>query len=236
MLEQKREKNYYEILEVSTNAAPSEVYEGYIRAKNAYSQDSLALYSLMTKDECENILLLIEEAYSIISDPNKRQQYDEARGISNRYNAFEAGPRPYQDQMSTRSNTTVTQGSNYSNVEEMKPGSASSITKIVANNKYQLEYSKDSDMEQFIEQNTEWTGEALRKIREYKKVSLDRLSELTKVSRTYLACLETEEVNKLPAIVYIRGFVYTYAKCLKLNPDLVANSFILRLRKMKGIK
>ncbi|MEK6624510.1 MAG: helix-turn-helix domain-containing protein [Bdellovibrionota bacterium] len=235
MLPEKREKNYYEILEVSTNAAPSEVYEGYIRAKNAYSQDSVALYSLMTKDECDNILLLIDEAYSIISDPNKRQQYDEARGISNRYNAFEAGPRPYQDQIANRSNVTATQGRSYNNDEE-KPGSAGSITKIVANNKYQLDYSKASDMEQFIEQNTEWTGEALRKIREYKKVSIERLSELTKVSRTYLTCLETEEMDKLPAIVYIRGFVYTYAKCLKLNPDLVANSFILRVRKLKGIK
>lgn len=225
-----KEKNYYEILEVATNAAPSDVYEGFIRAKNAYSQDSLALYSLMTKDECDNIVTLIEEAYSIISDPNKRQQYDEARGITNRYNAFESGPRPYQDKMSFK--TSAPQSFD----PEVRTPSAGSISKIVANSKYQLDYGKNTDMEQFIEQNTEWTGEALRKVREYKKVSIERLAELTKVSKTYLSCLESEDVAKLPAIAYVRGFVYTYAKCLKLNPDLVANSFIIRLKKLKGIK
>lgn len=225
----KREKNYYEILEVPTNSTPSEVYEGYIRAKNAYSQDSLALYSLMSKEECENILALIEEAYSIISDPNKRQQYDEARGIQLRYNAFEAGPRPYQDQMASRRPMPK------EDLDERK-NSTGTISKIVANSKYQLDYVKNDEMEQFIEQNTDWTGEALRKVREYKRMNIDRLAELTKVSKTYLLGVEDEDPSRLPAPAYIRGFVYTYAKCLRLNPELVANSFIIHYKKKNSLK
>src|SRR5690554_3163334 len=79
-------KNYYEVLEVPIDAGAEEIHKGYVRAKNAYSQDSLALYSLMTKDECMQILELIEEAYSILSEPNKRRLYDEARGINQNLN------------------------------------------------------------------------------------------------------------------------------------------------------
>ena len=65
---EKGEKNYYEILEISPQANQDEIYNGYIKAKNAYSQDSLALYSIMTKDQCVEMVKSIDEAYLIISD------------------------------------------------------------------------------------------------------------------------------------------------------------------------
>ena len=55
-----REKNYYQILEVSSNASGDQIYQGYVQAKNAYSQDSIALYSLLSKQECKEILDVIE--------------------------------------------------------------------------------------------------------------------------------------------------------------------------------
>ena len=60
---EKGEKNYYQILEISPTANQDEIYNGYIKAKNAYSQDSLALYSIMTKDQCNEIIKSIDEAY-----------------------------------------------------------------------------------------------------------------------------------------------------------------------------
>ena len=75
-------KNYYEVLEIPSTAKTEEIYHSYQRAKMAYSNDSVALYSLMSHEECRNILDLVEEAYSILSDPNKRRRYDEARGIN----------------------------------------------------------------------------------------------------------------------------------------------------------
>ena len=221
----KREKNYYEILEIPTNAAPQEVHEGYHRAKNAYAQDSVALYSLMNKDECAAILNLIEEAYSIISDPNKRQAYDSARGITNTY--YSNDPR----RMHVRNE--MAQNEIQSDKEGLKQNS---ITKIVASNKYQLSFTKDQEMERLIEETTDWSVEMLKKVREYKNVEVNRLADLTKVGKTYLLYIENEEMDKLPAVAYVRGFVYQYAKCLKLNPELVASSYIFRLKKIKGIK
>lgn len=209
-------KNYYEVLEVSVSASSDEIYKAYTRAKNAYSGDSLALYSLLSQDEANKILELIEEAYTILSNPEKRRQYNNVRGISGDSANYQA--------------TAKTEGS-----EEFKQNrEPSEINKIMAKKKYSLEFTESEEFEKEIEQCEEFSGEFLRKIREYKNVSLDRLAEMTKISKTHLIYIEEEDVAKMPAAVYIRGFVFQFAKCLKLNPDLVANSYLTRLKKLRG--
>ena len=84
-----------------------------------------------------------------------------------------------------------------------------------------------------MEGATEFTGDFLRKIREYKNLDLERLSDMTKVSRMYLQGIEMEDFGKLPAPVYVRGFVFQYAKCLKLKPEIVANAYVARMKKLK---
>lgn len=221
-----KNKNYYEILEIPEEASPEEIHKGYVRAKNAYSQDSLALYSLMSPEECNEILNLIEEAYTILSEPNKRRQYDAARGLNTHEShrvvsreatsGFHAGA---DDHSISKRNVNTPQNS---------------MTKIVAQNRFSLEYKVDANFEKEIEQATEFTGDFLKKIREYKGVELNRMADMTKVSKTYIRNIEEEAFEKLPASVYVRGFVYQYAKSLKLNPELVANSFLYRLKKAKG--
>jgi cytoskeletal protein RodZ len=56
---------------------------------------------------------------------------------------------------------------------------------------------------------------------------------MTKVSTLYLQGIEREDYSKLPAPVYVRGFVFQYAKCLKLQPEIVANSYVARMKKSK---
>jgi curved DNA-binding protein CbpA len=230
MSHQQRDKNYYEILEIQPGATPDEVYDGYVRAKNAYSGDSLALYSLMSKDECNQLLGLIEEAYTIISDPTKRMAYDKARGInSGNHNAPNGNNRNSQINL----NVLKSQKERDFSAEEAERQSPN-LTKLVAANKYTLSFEKDVEFEKLIEQTNEYSGEFLKRIREYKSVPLDRMSEMTKVSKNYLNAIEAEKWQSLPAMVYVRGFVYQYAKCLKLNPDLVASNYLHRLTKIKG--
>lgn len=220
-MESNKDKNYYEILEIPITASDRDIHQGYIRAKNAYSQDSLALYSLMTKEECDNIIEIIEEAYSILSDPDKRQQYDEARGFSN-------SPEHYS---SYRSSSPIGTLKNQTmEINHNEKTRTTSMTKIVANKRFALEFEANSEMDQKIEEAVEYTGDFLKEIREYKNVSIPRLADMTKVSKTYLTNIEEENLEGLPAMVYVRGFVYQYAKCLKLNPDLVANSYLERIK------
>lgn len=219
-----KQKNYYEILEIPIDATYEEVKQGYKSARNAYSGDSLALYSIMSKEECDNILSLIEEAYSIISDPVKRAKYDEARG----FNSDNLQTRAKNMEYNTSPVTSLTRES----ISAPKPNVENKMTKLMAAKRFALDYTVDPEFEKEIESATEFSGELLRKIREYRNVDILRLAEMTKISKTYLKKIEEEDTQGLPALVYVRGFVYQYAKCLKLNPDLVATSYLHRLKTM----
>lgn len=247
-------KNYYEVLEIPASARSEEIYHSYQRAKSAYSSDSLALYSLMSQEECRNVLELVEEAYSILSDPIKRKRYDEARGLNrdfsiNNYNLLSDRVPFVRAELSTPANhvaaipkeefTLNSQATGSDNTMEGNlrnnsgGGSTTNVNKLVTQKRFALDYVFNADFEKEVEETIEFTGDYLRKIREYKNLDLDRLSDMTKVSRTYLQGIESEDFGKLPAAVYVRGFVFQYAKCLKLKPDVVANSYLARMKKLK---
>jgi hypothetical protein len=223
------QRNYYEILEVSVDSSAEEISQGYMRARNAYSQDSLALYSLMSTEECQNIVQLIDEAYSILSDPQKRRQYDEARGIVRQHSPSERQTSGYRESTSPSAQASHTINSTPETTNK------NSMTKIVAQQKFGLSYNQDTEFEQEIEQSQEFSGALLKRIREYKNVDIVRLAEMTKISKTYLINIEEENFDALPAPVYVRGFVYQMAKCLKLNPDLVATSYLFRLKQARNL-
>src|SRR4051812_35720846 len=73
--------SYYDLLDIASDASPQEVREAYIRSKATYARDNLALYSLVNTEEREEALKKIEEAYFILSHPEKRKQYDQRFGF-----------------------------------------------------------------------------------------------------------------------------------------------------------
>jgi flagellar biosynthesis protein FlhG len=86
-----------------------------------------------------------------------------------------------------------------------------------------------------ITPDTEFSGALLRAVRESQGTSLDQISERTKVGTNYLRCIEEDEFDQLPAAVYVRGFVTEFAKCLKLEPEQVSQSYLRRYKaRMEG--
>lgn len=69
--------NYYELLDVPPDAKNLEIIRAYRRAKLTYRADSMATYSLFGEAELAHIRNEIELAYQTLSDPEKRQAYDE---------------------------------------------------------------------------------------------------------------------------------------------------------------
>ncbi len=200
------EKNYYEILDVSTSATHDEIYQGYLRQKNAYAADNIAVYSIMTQEDSEKLIMQIQEAFDIIGSPEKRKEYDKARG--------------YNTHWYIKETPTVLQ---------TKDPASPSISKLISLKRYDLKYTIDENFEKEIESTSEFSGDFLKKIRTYKNVDLNRLSDMTKISPSYLKNIEEENFSGLPAKAYVRGFVFQYAKCLKLDPHFVSSSYIKRM-------
>ena len=246
-------KNYYEVLEVAISSTHQDIMNAYQRARNAYCGDSAALYSLMTQDECDKILDQIEEAYSILGVPEKRREYDNVRGLNQSHTpegfTEKIASKPDYKPQSSLSDLLhkskdpehekfveqKAQREEFTYKENATPKSQNNVSKVHAYKKFSLDFESNTAFDQEIDNTTDFTGEFLRRVREYKNVTIERMAEMTRVSKTYIRNIEAGEYEKLPAEVYSRGFVYQYAKCLKLNPDLVATSYIKGMRETKNL-
>jgi cytoskeleton protein RodZ len=73
-------------------------------------------------------------------------------------------------------------------------------------------------------------GEKFRKEREKQGISLDDVSNVTKISSRMLRAIEDEEFDRLPGGVFNKGFIRAYAKHLGLNDDQAVNDYLACLR------
>lgn len=199
--------NYYEILELPTNAAQHEVTTAYDRAKRTYSGENPAIYTVFTEVEARELLSLIEEAYSVLGNKTLRSIYDQ-RLLSSQfsiddltYSSILGASKQYYPEPKA---------------EQRKP-----------------EYQKNPDFEKEIQNQSIWDGPFLKRVREYKGLSVERISEKTKINPYYITSIEKMDAQGLPASVFVRGYVSQIAKELGLNEKAVADSY-LNLYKKKS--
>lgn len=196
--------NYYDILELNANSAQHEVTKAYERAKATYSGDNPAIYTIFSEQEARELLSLIEEAYSILGNKNLRSVYDQ-RLLSGRFQLEDLS----YDAIVTASKQIFPEPKQ----EEKK-----------------AEYKKDTAFEGEISNCNEWNGQFLAKVREYKNVSVQKMSETTKINSYYIKAIEKMDPESLPAPVFIRGYVVQMAKILGLNEKKVADSYMKVLK------
>jgi hypothetical protein len=73
-----------------------------------------------------------------------------------------------------------------------------------------------------------WTGEALRRVREARGLSVPQIAERTKVTRYHVENIEAERYTALPAPVYLRGILLSLARELRLDGQKVARAYLER--------
>jgi len=61
-------------------------------------------------------------------------------------------------------------------------------------------------------------GKYLQQERERKGLSLEAVSQATRISSRSLEAIESDDFISLPAPIFIRGFLKTYASFIGLNP------------------
>jgi cytoskeletal protein RodZ len=68
-------------------------------------------------------------------------------------------------------------------------------------------------------------GETLKKRREEMGHDLRQIAETLKIKHEYLKALEDEAIKKLPAEVYVKGYIHEYAKFLNIDPEPLIKSY-----------
>lgn len=245
--------NYYEILEVRPDASTLDIRNAYHRIKAAYRKDNLALYSLMDDSETEEMISKIEEAFQILSDPDSRREYDERNGIfssieSKIVSIDRVPPMESADEndllvppttdfpMSEKGAVPAPRAAARSAPIEPAASDASDRRSVPGRRSADLPFLSNSGsagdaLLEEIAQETEWRGSFLRKIRELRRLSIDDLANQTKISKTYINAIEEEDFPKLPAAVFVRGFLTQIAKILKVPHDRASQAYMARFRK-----
>lgn len=229
-------QTYYEVLEVAPSTPHHEIVAAYQRAKEAYAPDSVALYSMFSVDEATELRNLVEEAFLTLGNPAKRKEYD-ATLLGKTVNSMDMLPdfEPMQEFKPKKPNPTGSSvshnQSNYNSPIQNNEGvRQASIPDGFAKSRISV-YEINKNLEEEIKNQTAYDGAFLRKIRQYKNINIDQMSKETRISRSYLAAIEAEDFDALPAPVFLRGFVVQYARILGLNENLVASSYMSRVKK-----
>lgn len=77
------------------------------------------------------------------------------------------------------------------------------------------------------------TGDVLRRFREGAGVELHDIELATKVPAQHLGNMEEENFAMLPEMVFVRGYLKSYARHLGLDADRVANDYMARYAEWK---
>jgi curved DNA-binding protein CbpA len=226
--------SYYEILELDPNATGRDVHMAYMRAKETYSPDSPALYTMFTPDEARQLLKMIDEAFAVLSNQVKRQEYDLSlarRGhpaFASLLNIAQSDkPKPkLVSAPSPGGGESATQNSSRTF------GLRDPLPEGFARTRFSV-YEINAPFEEELNQIEECDGAFLQKIRQYKNVKLEQVSEATRISKSYLGALESNAFEALPATVFVRGFVLQVVRTLGV-PERLVDAYMKRFRKTQG--
>jgi len=183
------EQTYYEILEVSPAATPKEIQKAYEHAKETFHTDSLAVYSLFTEQEIQEIQVAIEEAYRVLMDEALRKGYDQSH-----YQILG------QQKLEKPPDVPVP-------LREKKPPPASEDVPVRVGEEI-------------------YRGKTLKQIRERMSIDLETIAQETRINLKTLEFIEGEDVEKLPPLVYLKGFLKGYAQSLGLDPHKVVEEYL----------
>ncbi len=219
MVKKIEDLNFYELLEISPSANSQEVHRAYERVRRIYEPNSIALYSLLTSEETGVIHKRIEEAYQTLMYESRRKKYDEI--LKSEQHLHDAlPPVPGVERA------------------DKIPGEQTAFRAIAKPTPINQSAQKQDSMP-LNEQpapapappppfNAEFTGPAIKFLREQRNLGVRELSNITKIGSRYLELIEAEDYQKLPARPYLRGFLALYAKALGYDPERVLADYMKR--------
>lgn len=69
-------------------------------------------------------------------------------------------------------------------------------------------------------------GETLREARERRGLTIEQVAQETRISARFVEALEEERFEELPAPVYVRGFLRSYANFLRIDPQPLLDQLV----------
>ncbi len=197
--------SHYDLLEVPPTASFEDIRRANRRIRDIYGAESIAISGLYDPASLEAVHRRLDLAYTSLMDAAKRKDYD--------LELFPDGvPMPVSLPVAISPDSPAA-----------RPGTKVDDPATIVIRPPMPEVSPQ----------TEFSGPLLRQIREAVGVELREIAERSKIGMAYLNALEGEVFAKLPAAVYVRGFLAEYARALGLDPERVKQTYLRRYRAVR---
>jgi curved DNA-binding protein CbpA len=203
------DENYYEILQVSPNAGKNEIRQAYREALAIYEEDGVATYSLFSGQQRQVLLQAIESAFDTLIDDGKRTAYDQNLIDTHQVPASIFSSRARR-QLAARSDDEST--SREGSLDQWVSKRAGSP---------EIQERIEAIMSQEL-----ISGSALKQLREAYGIDLSEIYAITRISSDVLKRIEADRFDDLPATVYLRQFLKTYADILQVDALHVVDGYL----------
>lgn len=201
--------NYYEILKIPMTSSYFEIKQAYKDALSLYNEDSIVTYSLFSKEERDQIIDDIKDAYSTLTDDQKRAAYDQMLVDSGQVETLiPSREKQYISNPLSSTHTRVNENQVYSRVKE----------------KLLMEDVKTLSDEILLKERL--SGDDLKKLRKAVDVNMLDIQHITKISTSVLTAIEENQFEELPPDTYLRSFLKSYAKILQIDPQKVIDGYL----------
>lgn len=214
--------NYYEVMDLDPRTATEAmIRERYQELKAFYASKEVRDQGVFTDNELLGLQEILEEAFAVLGNSTLKVIYDEKMGFN--VTVSEAEQSSHSEtvvQVSEEAPVAVVLGSN-------KMERSAKAQKM----SWKLDYAKDPERETYFANLIDWSGHTLREVREYKGVSVQQLSQFTKINSFYISAVEDMLPANLPASVFVRGYIVQIARALGLPEEKVVTSYMANFQR-----
>lgn len=202
-------KHYYDILKIPYHATANDVKKAYLEALDMYEENALVTYALFSDEQRTELLQAIDAAYHTLADEQKRIAYNEMLVSTGQVAAQEFPIKVESDAAARPNDSAATQSRD--------------VTQWVAHK------SNEPKIRQLIETivaKSMVSGSDLRQLREAMEIKVTEIFELTRISKTTIEMIEQNHYSQLPAEIYLRSFLRTYAKILQIDSERIVEGYL----------
>jgi curved DNA-binding protein CbpA len=202
-------KTLYEILNLPPCAGLAEIEQAYADAVEMYNEDSLSTYALFTDEERNRILEIIKEAYQTLSSFGKRAEYDQMLISTGQVEAAIFSKKP-------DASAVEPQETHIPPEPDEKADSAEEA----------LKEEKFTEILDTITERGLVSGEDLRQLREIRGIDIADIFKKTRISKTTLERIEQNQYDDLPAEVFLKSFLRSYAEILRIDSKCIVDGYL----------